>query len=45
MQLRRLRRRLMDAIGEDAQIRDTEIMLDCLEDGPEWMGRTQPGAV
>lgn len=45
MQLRRLRRRLMDATGEDAQIRDTEIMLDCLEDGPEWMGRTQPGAV
>ena len=42
MQLRRLRRRLMDATGEDAQIRDTEIMLDCLEDGPEWMDEPSP---
>jgi len=41
-QLRRLRRRLMDAAGEDAQIQDTEIMLDYLEDGPEWLEEPQP---
>ena len=36
--LRRLRRRIMDSTGEDSQIQDTEIMLDCLEDGPQWLG-------
>ncbi len=41
-QLRRLRRRLMDAAGEDAQVQDTEIMLDYLEDGPEWIDGPQP---
>ena len=35
--LRRLRRRILDSASEDAQIRDTEIMLDCLEDGPQWL--------
>jgi len=41
-QLRRLRRRLMDAAGEDAQIQDTETMLDFLEDGPEWLDEPRP---
>lgn len=41
-QLRRLRRRQMDAADEDAQIRDTGIMLDYLEDGPEWLEEPQP---
>ncbi len=36
--LRRLRRRIMDSTSEDTQIQDTEIMLDCLEDGPQWLG-------
>ena len=35
--LRRLRRRILDSASEDAQIQDTEIMLDCLEDGPQWL--------
>ena len=35
--LRRLRRSILDAASEDAQIQDTEIMLDCLEDGPQWL--------
>ncbi len=42
IQLRRLRRNLMDAAGEDAQIQDTEIMLDCLEDGPRWLEAPSP---
>ena len=42
IQLRRLRRNLMDAAGEDAQIQDTEIMLDCLEDGPAWLEEPSP---
>lgn len=41
-QLRRLRRNLMDVAAEDAQIQDTEIMLDCLEDGPEWLEEPSP---
>jgi len=41
-QLRRLRRRQMEAAGEDAQIQDTEIMLDYLEDGPEWLDEPRP---
>ena len=35
--LRRLRRRILDSASEDAQIQDTEIMLDCLGDGPQWL--------
>ena len=42
VQLRRLRRSLMDAAGEDAQIHDTEIMLDYLEDGPQWLEAPSP---
>ena len=40
--LRRLRRSILDAAGEDAQIQDTEIMLDCLEDGPQWLEKPSP---
>ncbi len=32
----------MDAAGADAQIQGTEIMLDYLEDGPEWLDKPQP---
>ncbi len=32
----------MDAAGEDAQIQDTEIMLDYLEDGPQWLEGPSP---
>ena len=42
VQLRRLRRSLMDAAGEDAQIHDTEIMRDYLEDGPRWVEAPSP---
>jgi len=42
VQLRRLRRRQMDVASEDAQIQDTEIMLDYLEDGPEWLEEPCP---
>lgn len=34
---RKLRRRILEAAGEDAQIQDTELMLDYLEQGPDWM--------
>lgn len=34
---RKLRRRILDAAGEDAQIQDMELMLDYLEQGPDWM--------
>ena len=40
--LRRLRRRILDSASEDAQIQDTEIMLDCLEDGPQWLEEPSP---
>ena len=40
--LRRLRRRILDSTSEDAQIQDTEIMLDCLEDGPQWLEEPSP---
>ena len=36
-ELRRLRRRIIDASGEDGQIKATEAMLDYLEGGPEFM--------
>lgn len=42
IQLRRLRRGLMDAAGEDVQIRDTETILNYLEDGPEWLDAPDP---
>ena len=32
----------MASTGEDSQIQDTEIMLDCLEDGPQWLEETSP---
>lgn len=34
--LRRLRRRILEASGEDRQIQTTEAILDYLEDGPRW---------
>ncbi|WP_251318921.1 recombinase family protein [Flintibacter muris] len=40
--LRRLRRRILDSTSEDAQIQNTEIMLDCLEDGPRWLDGPSP---
>ena len=40
--LRRLRRRILDSTSEDAQIQDTEIMLDCLEDGPQRLEEPSP---
>ena len=40
--LRRLRRRILDSASEDAQIQDTKIMLDCLEDGPQWLEEPSP---
>lgn len=36
-ELRKLRRRLLEAAGEDRQIHDTERMMEYLEDGPEWL--------
>lgn len=36
-ELRKLRRRLLEAAGEDQQIHDTERMMEYLEDGPEWL--------
>lgn len=39
--LRGLRRKILDTASEDEQIRDTESMLDYLEDGPEWMSWPQ----
>ena len=40
--LRRLRRRILDSTSEDAQIQDTEIMLDYLDDGPQWLEGPTP---
>lgn len=37
-ELRRLRRRIMEATGEDSQIKATEAMLDYLESSPEHLG-------
>ena len=34
-ELRKLRRRLLEAAGEDRQIHDTERMMEYLEDGPD----------
>ena len=42
IQLRRLRRNIMDTAGEDAQIQDTEIMLDYLEESAEWITEPSP---
>lgn len=36
-ELRKLRRRLLEAAGEDQQIRETERMLEYLADSPEWL--------
>lgn len=36
-ELRKLRRHLLEAAGEDRQIHDTERMMEYLEDGPEWL--------
>lgn len=36
-ELRKLRRRLLEAAGEDQQIQKTEQMLEYLADSPEWM--------
>ena len=35
--LRKLRRNILSSASEDAQIQATEIMLDWLEDGPQWL--------
>lgn len=37
LELRRLRRSIMERTHEDETIRKTEAMLDYLEDGPEWL--------
>ena len=37
LELRRLRRSIMDHTKGDETIRKTEVMLDYLEDGPEWL--------
>ena len=36
-ELRKLRRRILEAAGEDQQIQKTKRMLEYLEDGPEWL--------
>lgn len=36
-ELRKLRRRLLEAAGEDRQIQETERMLEYLADSPEWL--------
>lgn len=40
--LRRLRRNIQESASEDAQIQDTEIMLDCLEDSPQRLEGPSP---
>ena len=42
LELRRLRRKLMERICGDETIRKTETMLDYLEDGPEWLEEIEP---
>ena len=42
LELRRLRRKLMERVHGDETIRKTEMMLDYLEDGPEWLDEIEP---
>lgn len=42
LELRRLRRSIMERTRGDETIRKTETMLDYLEDGPEWLEEIEP---
>ena len=42
LELRRLRRSIMERTRGDETIRKTEAMLDYLEDGPEWLDEIEP---
>jgi len=42
LELRRLRRKLMERTRGDETIRKTETMLEYLEDGPEWLDEIEP---
>lgn len=42
LELRRLRRSIMERTRGDETIRKTEIMLAYLEDGPEWLEEIEP---
>ena len=42
LELRRLRRSIMERTHEDETIRKTEALLDYLEDGPEWLDEIEP---
>ena len=42
LELRRLRRSIMERTRGDETIRKTETMLDYLEDGPEWLDEIEP---
>ena len=42
LELRRLRRKLMERAHGDETIRKTETMLDYLEDAPEWLDEIEP---
>lgn len=41
-QLRKLRRGILDAAGNDTQIQDTVCMVEYLEDGPAWLSEPIP---
>lgn len=41
-ELRKLRRRLLEAAGEDQQIQETERMLEYLADSPKWLDEITP---
>lgn len=40
-EMRKLRRRILDASSEDQQVRDTEAILDYLEESPEWLDKAE----